>query len=484
MGIVQNQSFKNTIITYLGFGIGAINVLFLFTHFLSDQYHGLVAYLLSTANVMMPLLALGVHNAIIKFYSSFKTKNTQNSFLTLMLFLPLLAIVPLGLIGYVSYNFIANLISQENPVIKDYVWLIYVAAVCFAYFEIFYAWAKVQMQSVFGNFMKEVFHRLGTLFLFFAIYQDWINVSQFIYGVIIVYIVRTFIMMLYAFSVRRPILKLGKVPNLPAIIKYTLLIILAGSVASIILEMDKFMLGGLEQIENVAYYGVAIYMASVIGVPARSMHQITNPLTAKMLNVKDYEGLKILYKKSSINLFIISGLIFLIIVLNVNELYEIIPEKFRGGLLVVFIVGIAKLTDSIIGNNNAILFNSDYYRMVLFLGVLFAILAVVLNIVFIPILGINGAALATFISILVYNVSKVIFVRIKFKIWPFAVATLKTIVLVLILFVAFYFWDFSFHPIVNILLKSVIVILFYVAVVYRFTLSDDINALINKIVKF
>ncbi|MCO4822668.1 MAG: lipopolysaccharide biosynthesis protein, partial [Flavobacteriaceae bacterium] len=169
MGIVQNQSFKNTIITYLGFGIGAINVLFLFTHFLSDQYHGLVAYLLSTANVMMPLLALGVHNAIIKFYSSFKTKNTQNSFLTLMLFLPLLAIVPLGLIGYVSYNFIANLISQENPVIKDYVWLIYVAAVCFAYFEIFYAWAKVQMQSVFGNFMKEVFHRLGTLFLFFAI---------------------------------------------------------------------------------------------------------------------------------------------------------------------------------------------------------------------------------------------------------------------------------------------------------------------------
>lgn len=483
MGIVQNQSFKNTIITYLGFGIGAINVLFLFTHFLSDQYHGLVAYLLSTANVMMPLLALGVHNAIIKFYSSFKTKNTQNSFLTLMLFLPLLAIVPLGLIGYVSYNFIANLISQENPVIKDYVWLIYVAAVCFAYFEIFYAWAKVQMQSVFGNFMKEVFHRLGTLFLFFAIYQDWINVSQFIYGVIIVYIVRTFIMMLYAFSVRRPRLKLGKVPNLPAIIKYTLLIILAGSVASIILEMDKFMLGGLEQIENVAYYGVAIYMASVIGVPARSMHQITNPLTAKMLNVKDYEGLNILYKKSSINLFIISGLIFLIIVLNVNELYEIIPEKFRGGLLVVFIVGIAKLTDSIIGNNNAILFNSDYYRMVLFLGVLFAILAVVLNIVFIPILGINGAALATFISILVYNVSKVIFVRIKFKMWPFAVATLKTIVLVLILFAAFYFWDFSFHPIVNILLKSVIVILFYVAVVYRFTLSDDINALINKIVK-
>ena len=42
MGIVQNQSFKNTIITYLGFGIGAINILFLYTKFLPDDYHGLL----------------------------------------------------------------------------------------------------------------------------------------------------------------------------------------------------------------------------------------------------------------------------------------------------------------------------------------------------------------------------------------------------------------------------------------------------------
>ena len=74
MGIVINQSFKNTITTYLGFGLGAINVLFLYTEFMSDKYYGLVAYILSTANIMMPLMAFGVHNTIIKFYSSFKLK--------------------------------------------------------------------------------------------------------------------------------------------------------------------------------------------------------------------------------------------------------------------------------------------------------------------------------------------------------------------------------------------------------------------------
>ena len=482
MGIVQNQTFKNTIITYFGFGIGAINVLFLFTHFLEDDYHGLVAFVLSTSIIMMPLFALGVHNSIIKFYSSFKTPNTVNSFLTLMLFLPLLAIVPVGLIGYFSFDFISGLLSEKNEIIKDYVWLIFIAAICFSYFEIFYAWAKVQMQSVFGNFMKEVFHRIGVMLLFLGIYLDWLNVEQFIYNVIIIYIIRTVIMMLYVFSVKRPVFKLYKIPNLSSIIKYTLLIIIAGSVANVILEIDKFMIGQYIEIEQVAYYGVAIYIATVIGVPARSMHQITNPITAVFLNNNDKPALRSLYKKSSINLFVISGLIFLCIVLNINELYKIIPDEFSVALLVVFLVSLAKLFDNLLGNNNAILFNSDYYRVVLVLGVVLAILTVVLNILLIPDYGINGAALATFISIFIYNSAKLIFVYYKFKMLPFSTNTLKTFILIVISIAVFYFWEFSFHPIINIILKSVLIGLSYVFVVYRFNLSEDIKAILKKFI--
>jgi len=480
MGIVLNQTFKNTIITYFGFSIGAINVLFLFTYFLEDAYHGLVAFVLSTSNIMMPLFALGVHNAIIKFYPSFKTPNTVNSFLTLMLFLPLVVIIPVGLIGYFSFDFISDLLSQRNPIIKNYVWLIFVAAICFSYFEIFYSWAKVQMQSVFGNFMKEVFHRIGVMLLFLGIYLDWLTVEQFIYNVIIIYIVRTVIMMLYAFSVKRPVLKSYKIPNLSSIIKYTLLIIIAGSVASIILEIDKFMIGQYIEIEKVAYYGVAIYIATVIGVPARSMHQITNPITAVFLNNNDKPALRSLYKKSSINLFVISGFIFLCIILNINELYRIIPEEFSGALLVVFLVSIAKLFDNLLGNNNAILFNSDYYRVVLALGAVLAILTVILNVLLIPNYGINGAAVATFISILIYNTAKLIFVYYKFKMLPFSINTLKTFVLLTTSIVAFYFWEFSFHPIINIILKTLLIGLSYVFVVYKFNLSEDITVILKK----
>ena len=134
MGIVQNQSFKNTITTYIGFAIGAINTLFLYTEFMSETYYGLITYILSTAYVMMPLLAFGAHNTLVKFYSSYKSRNNVNSFLTWMLFLPLLLIIPLGLIGHLCFEFISSYLSETNPIIKDYVWLIYVAAIAFSYF--------------------------------------------------------------------------------------------------------------------------------------------------------------------------------------------------------------------------------------------------------------------------------------------------------------------------------------------------------------
>lgn len=482
MGIVINQSIKNTIITYIGFGIGAINVIFLYTKFLSEAYFGLITFIFSTANILMPLMAFGVHNTIVKFYSSFKTRQSQNSFLSLMIIVPLVLIIPLGLITHFAYDYIGDWLSKENIIIKDYTWLIYISAVAFAYFEVFFAWSKVQLQSVFGNFMREVFHRIMITILLLVHYFQYLTVEQLINAIVAVYIVRVFIMQLYAFSLRKPTLRWTKTSSLSSILKYSALIIIAGSIANIILEIDKFMLGQFVTLNNVAYYGVAIYIATVIGVPARAMHQITHPLTATLLNEKNKVGLNDLYKKSSLNLFIISGFIFLCIIININQLYQLIPNNYSEGFLVVLVIGLAKLFDNLLGNNNAILFNSDYYRMVLVFGIGLALLTVALNYVFIPKFGINGAAYASCITIFIYNITKLLFVYYKFQIQPFTVFTLKTMSLILICGVALFFFEFPFNPILNILLKTLLLTVIYGLSVYRFNLSQDITTILKRFI--
>ena len=221
MGLVASQSFKNIIYTYLGFFIGAINTLFLYTEFLSDAYYGMVGYMLSLAYVIMPLMAFGVHNTLVKFYSSFKTRVAIHSFLTLMLMLPILIIIPLFLVIYVSYDVIGNFLSQKNEIIKAYLWHTVLVAIALAYFEVFFAWAKVQMQTVFGNFMKEVFHRAGAMVLLFLLHFEVIDLEQFMAGLVVVYVLRMLVMSVYAFSIKLPVLTFKRVNNLRNILKYS-----------------------------------------------------------------------------------------------------------------------------------------------------------------------------------------------------------------------------------------------------------------------
>ncbi len=483
MGIVASQSFKNIISTYLGFFIGAINTLFLYTEFLSDDYYGMVGYMLSLAYVIMPLMAFGMHNTIVKFYSSFKTRVSLNSFLTLTLVLPFFIIIPIILITYVSHDVISGFLSKKNDIIKDYLWHTLIIAISLAYFEIFFAWAKVQMQTVFGNFMKEVFHRVGAMVLLLLLHFKVIDLEQFMMGLVVMYFVRMLVMKIYAFTIKLPVIIFKRVPNSKDILKYSFLIIIAGSIATILLDVDKVMLGSYVKIKEIAYYQVAIFIATVIAVPQRAMHQILSPLSAKFLNESDFSALEDLYKRSSLNLFIIGGFIFLLIILNINQLYLIIPEEFSSGLIVVFLISISKLFDNALGSNNAILFNSDYYRLVLVLGVFLVIIMILLNMLFIPILGINGAGIATFIAVFMYNSIKLFFVYKKFKIFPFTVATLKIGVVLVLGVLLFYFWEFPFHPIVNIALKSILIAMLYVYVVYRLNFSADISDLIKKYLK-
>lgn len=483
MGIVASQSLRNIISTYLGFLIGAINTLFLYTKFLSDEYYGMVGFMLSAAYVMMPLMAFGVHNTLVKFYSSYRTRVSLNGFLTLMLFLPLAIIIPTIFIGYLGYQTIAEFLSTENSMIEDYIWHTIVTAITLAYFEVFFAWTKVQLKTVFGNLMKEVFHRVGTMILLFLLHFDIVDVEQFMVGIVCVYLLRTLIMKFFAFSVKFPKITFKRINNLKSVLKYSSLIVIAGSVASVLLDVDKVMLGKYIPIEQIAYYNVAIFIAIVISVPLRSMHQILMPLSAKYLNDREFGALEDLYKKSSLNLFIVGGLIFLLIIININQLYLLIPEEFSVGINVVLLISVAKLYDTLLGSNNAILFNSDYYRVVLMLGVLLVVIMIVLNMVLIPLFGINGAALATFIAIFFYNSVKLIFVYKYFKILPFSVNTLKVFILIVSGSLLFYFWDFSFHPIINIALKSVLICCIYVFIVFKYNFSTDISEAVNKVIK-
>lgn len=483
MGIVINQSIKNTIITYIGFTIGAINSLYMYPQFLGEKFYGVVGYILSSANVLFPLLAFGIHNTLIKFFSEYKTEKEKNQFLSFVLLLPFLAIIPVFIWGYISYDTLVAFLSQKNKIVYNYIWQIPIIAICMGYFEIFYAWVKVNLQSVYGNFLKEIGLRILISIFLLGVYFKIISIEQFITTTMIAYLICMLMMLFYAHKVQRIRLQFKIPNNAKAIIIYSSFIILSGSVANMLLDIDKTMLNQYVKIENLAYYSVAIFIATVIAVPSRAMHQITYPITAKLMIEGKYDELNSLYKKSSITLQIVGGLVYIGILVNINQIYILLPENYRGGILVVFLIGLSKYFDLILGNNNAIIFNSKYYRAVLFLGLLLAFLAISLNMLFIPKYGINGAAIATLISITLYSIAKLFFVVFKMNLFPFTNKSLYALIIGLICFFGFYFWEFPFHAIINILLKSILVSLCYLFLNYKLKISEEVNDIIKTILK-
>ncbi|MCB0443181.1 MAG: oligosaccharide flippase family protein [Flavobacterium sp.] len=481
MGIVLNQSIKNTIITFIGFTIGATNALFMYTHFLGEDYYGLTAFLLSSANIMMPLMAFGIQNTLVKFYSEHKSEDEKSRFLNLVLVLPFVIIIPIFLILFLFYGETAMLLSKKNPIIHNYVWIIPVIGLFMGYFEIFYAWVKVHLKSVFGNFVKEVLLRVFISIFLFAVYFDWISNIQFIYSLVFIYFTMMVIMGLVAFSVRKPQFHLKFPKEKREVIVYSAFIIFSSSIAVLLLDIDKFMIGQYIPINEAAYYSVAIFIALTISVPMRAMHQITHPITSDLMIRKRYDELNDLYKKAAITLQVIGGFIMLGILTNIHQVYALLPEKYSGGVAVVFLISFSKFFDLMLGNNNSIIFNSKYYRTVLLLGLCLVILTVTLNIFFIPKFGIEGAAIATFISIGLYSLAKLLFVVFKMNLFQFKKKTIVSLGIIVITFIVFYFWNFSFHPVANILLKSILVTLFYWVLNYKFMVSDDVNKVMDNI---
>ena len=204
MGIITKQSIYNIISIGFAFMIGAVNMLFLYPSFPGKEFQGLIIALLANSNLIQPFISFGVQHTLIKFFSNADSKEQQDRLLWFSLFFPLLILILL-VPFYIYFNEeILSFISNENLLVNKFPFLIISIAISTAYFEIFFSWLRVQLKSVFGNFLKEVYPRLLTFFLLILYAFKFIDLDIFIISLICGYYLRLIIIMIYSFSIYLP----------------------------------------------------------------------------------------------------------------------------------------------------------------------------------------------------------------------------------------------------------------------------------------
>ena len=487
MGIIARQSFYNVLSILFAIALGGANTIVFYPRVMGPEFHGLVGALLANSNIIQPLFSFGIQFSVIKFHSACKNKRDQDNLLIFSVVLPLFLIIPLILTVY-QFDFILGYFFADESKASDYLFLILSVAISTAYFEIFYSWLRIQKKTVFGNFLKEVYQRVMITVLITFYLVGWLDFDSFLYNLIVGYYLRLLLIFFYALKVHTPKIHWEFPSNTKMILRYCSYIFLTGFSASIILDLDKSMIKQFLAPEYVSFYMVAIFIAAVIDTPSRAMVQIVSPMVAESLNSNNKMRLEELLKKSSLNLLLISGLIFVVINVNLQDIYKLIEilnteRGYIAGLPIILLISITKLFSASLGCLNNIITNSKHYRYLLIFSIASALTAIVLNIQFITTYGFIGAAIATLVVVTVFNILKIILVFYKFKIHPFGIKSAWVLLLIVALYLVFKNVSLDLHPFISVSLKSIIVGILYLGISYLTGLSAEVNNFVNQLLK-
>lgn len=489
LGVIKRQSIKATIVTYTGVLIAYLNILFLWPLCLKPDQIGLLRILPDVALILSIFVKFGLNSAAIKFFANFRNNEKgHNGLLFNLLFFPFILFILFTILFILFHDKALSYYLEKEPLLDKYIYWLLPLTFFTVYTTSFETYSNLHLRIVVPTLAKEIIGRsltaLVILLFYLKLYQfdTLVAVYTFSFGII------TLIIMLYIKHLKKLFLK----PNWKfldknlrkEIINYSLFIALGGIGSILAMKIDTIMVTGYLSLGATGVFSTAALIAVVIEMPKRAINQITGPIVADLLVKDDIKSLDSLYKKSSITQLVAGIFIFLVIWVNTDSLFRIMPNgaTFQAGKYVIFFIGLSKLFDMATSINYIIINNSKFYKVSIYTMLFLAGVGIISNMIFIPILNITGAALATAISILLYNIICLWFVYHKYKIQPFVNGTIKIIIIGLICS-GIYFLPQLFHPIIDIMIRTTLLTLTYAGMVYYLKVSEDVNGIYHQAIE-
>ena len=491
MGIVRNQSIKNSIYIYIGLFFGAISTIILYPNVFNShpEHLGLLQIIIAYSTVISTFSFLGAPKTIIRFFPRFKKKN---ELITVTFLIPIIGFLLVLFSYFLFKDTFLNLINADELLIEHF-HLVFFMLFLLSFFEVFSALSRSLLNATIPIFLREIFLKGIAIILLFLHWFNFIDFPTFLNLYISIYLGMVLILSYsifkdFSYSIT---MRFNEV-NIRELLTYGAFVLVGGASSILVSKVDMMMIGKLMDLKQVAYYTIAFFIGNVILVPARSIGSIISPLLAKAWENNEIKKIDDIYKKSSINQLLFGGLLFLVVWLNIDEGLSLLPDKFQGGKYVVLYISLSKLYSIATGVNSQIIINSRFYRFDLYSNIILLGITIVSNYIFIPessplseydIVGINGAAFATALSIIIFNTFKMVFVKIKVGIQPFNLQTIKAVALIFLTYYIVNIIPFSDNIFYAILSRSGLILLIFLPLTLLFHISEDINKIVVDIRK-
>lgn len=489
MGIIIRQSFKASLVAYVGVGIGIVNQLFVSTKYLSVEQMALSRLLLENSILFAALAHLGTPFIADRFFARFRNEDQKHEgFMVFLLLYPLIGLAVFTLLYLGFQQTIAGYFAKESPMIVKYHFLSIPLTFFWVYITVLEVYSRNHARITVPTMMREVYLKTANVLLIVIFALGWIDFRLLLYLVVASYGLGVVVLLLYIKNLGKLFVRfnpaLFRGPFFGQMAAFGLFIVLGGLGQNLVLFVDRVMLAGESGLKDAGIFIIATYIAGIIEIPKRTITQISIPILSAAIQRQDMAKMGELYRKTALNQAIIGCLVFLGIWCNIDEIFSLLPKRdiYSEGKYVVLCLCLAKLFDMSTGLNAEILLYSAYYRVVTVFVLVMAVFSIAANKLLIPAYSYNGAALATSITTLVYCASRVWYVYRKFGIQPFTVQTLRVVLMAAATFLAVAFIPFPAGNLVQVLfslaVRSVLIAAIFGFLVVRFNVSEDVGNLL------
>ncbi len=487
MGVIQRQSIKYTIISYLGVVIAFFATMFIYKQ--DEDIYGFAQFILGTGYFLLPLVSLGLYNAIIKFFPSHSENKRKylNSFLLMFLGTVLIFLLIYTMFSGYFHDFLQVVKVDPERLIEQYDYYIIALAIVLALNLLLYNQSSNLLRISIPELINNVGFKLCLPLIVYAAVAGWIAKEDLPLYILISHIILAVLIFIYLWSLGAIGLTQGIVKDIRANSKetvqsfslYSSLNTMGGMMA---FRIDVIMITTILGTTATGIYTMMIFLTSVVDIPRRAIIKISTPIISQAWKDKDLKELSYLYKSTSINLMIpgilIAGALW--ICLPLLDVIAVGEDIFFEWRFIFLLIVLGKLVDMSLSVNSQLIEFSSWYKYNLLFLIFLAVLNVGLNYYFIQSYGLIGAAGATALSYLLFNVIKMMFIRSTMKMSPFGKENLYLLLIVAVIFLLLLFVIPSIENVwINTIVQLSFFTLSYVGAVFYFDLSKELKDLVT-----
>ena len=487
MGVIKRQTIKGSVYSYLGVAIGLIYTI-LAIKLLTPAQIGLFALLGAYSAMYSQFATLGFSRVIERLFPYFSDRaHKHNGFLFLTVAVGMAGFAISLIIFFIIKPWVIESNQADWPLFVHYIWYL-IPLIFFRMFSVMLdTYNKMLFDSTTGSILTDFVNRLGTLSLLGAFFFKWINFSQFVLGFVF-FLSLPAIYLTGLLIYRRqfnlqPKLEFITPPLRKEIISLSAFGMIGGLSAVALKQIDTIMLGAYTDEATAGIYSILFFFTTVILIPSIALGKISSTIIANAWKNKDMPTIADIYFKSSINQLFFSLLLFILVVTNLHNIIHLLGPDYAGTEWVIVLISLSSLIVSSTGSSVQILGTSHKYKIQTYSVGVLVILSVIFYIIFIPRLGILGAALGSLLSLAGASLLRIIYLKREMDLFPYRRVHLKCLAIGLVAFAIGRFIPVTDNLYIDLILRGSAVSAAFISLSYLFHITDEMNQIMDKVYK-